>query len=76
MLFLIWIRDLGYVPGGIFGTAPLVPQQQFFDILMIDSGFFGNRKRVYRLFQSFIGYKPEHSNFSIIPRVRACFAGT
>lgn len=39
MLFLIWIRDLGYVPGGIFGTAPLVPQQQFFDILMIDSGF-------------------------------------
>ncbi len=71
MLLLIQICDFGYVSGSIFRAASLIPQQQFLDILMIDSGLLGNRKRIYRFFQSFTGYKPEHSSFSMISRVRA-----
>lgn len=75
MLLLIQICDFGYVFGSLFGASPLISQQQLFNILMIDSGLFSNRKRVYRFFQPFTGYKPEHSSFSMISRVRAYSAG-
>ena len=72
MLLLIQIRDFGYVSGSIFGAASLIPQQQFLDILMIGSGLLGNRKRIYRFFQSFTGYKPVHSSFSILHPYPVC----
>lgn len=51
MLFLIGIRDLGNISGSIFGAIPLIPQQLFLNILMIDFGFLSNCECIYRFFR-------------------------
>jgi len=75
VLLLAGVGDLGDVSGRILGAVSLISQQLFFNVLMVDFGFFSNCECIYRFFQSFTGYQSEHGRFLMIPEVRACTAG-